>query len=116
MDMPGLRIPVPPEHIYHSYYKFYAFVASDRLRSGWTRDRIVAEIVGAGVPCFSGSCSEVYLEKAFEGHSSRPSERLSVARELGETSLMFLVHPTLQAEHIDRTAEVATEVLKRAHK
>ena len=78
------------------------------------RDRIVAEIEAAGVPCFSGSCSEVYLEKAFEQHPSRPLQRLPVAQELGESSLMFLVHPTLEPEHIDRTAAAARAVLKRA--
>jgi dTDP-4-amino-4,6-dideoxygalactose transaminase len=113
-EIDGLRIPAPPEHIYHSYYKFYAFLDPSRLRSGWTRDRIVTEIVAAGVPCFSGSCSEVYLEKAFDGHASRPTERLPVARELGETSLMFLVHPTLETEHIDRAVDAARSVLSRA--
>jgi dTDP-4-amino-4,6-dideoxygalactose transaminase len=113
-DTPGLRIPVPQDHIRHAYYKFYAFLDSSRLRDGWTRDRLVAEIVAAGVPCFSGSCSEIYLEKAFDGHVSRPAVRLPVAKELGETSLMFLVHPTLESAHIDRTAEVARDVLRRA--
>jgi len=113
-DVPGLRVPVPPDHIHHSYYKFYAFLEPGRLRSGWTRERIVAEIAASGVPCFSGSCSEVYLEKAFDGHVSRPRERLPVARELGETSLMFLVHPTLESAHIDRTADAARNVLQQA--
>lgn len=113
-DLPGLRVPVPAAHVHHAYYKFYAFLDAERLRSGWTRDRIVAEVVAAGAPCFSGSCSEIYLEKAFEGHVSRPQQRLPVARELGETSLMFLVHPTLETRHIDRAAEVARDVLGRA--
>jgi dTDP-4-amino-4,6-dideoxygalactose transaminase len=113
-NVPGLRIPIPPDFIYHAYYKFYAFIDRDRLRTGWTRDRIVAEIVAAGAPCFAGSCSEVYLEKAFEGQTSRPLNRLPVAQELGETSLMFLVHPTLEIEHVDRTADVAREVLQTA--
>jgi dTDP-4-amino-4,6-dideoxygalactose transaminase len=113
-DAPGLRIPVPADHIHHAYYKFYAFIDPARLRSGWTRDRVVAEIVATGVSCFSGSCSEIYLEKAFEGHVSRPAVRLPVAQELGETSLMFLVHPTLETEHIDRTAAAARDVLRRA--
>jgi dTDP-4-amino-4,6-dideoxygalactose transaminase len=113
-DLRGLRVPLPPDHIHHSYYKFYAFLEPGRLRSGWTRERIVAEIAASGVPCFSGSCSEVYLEKAFDGHVSRPRERLPVARELGETSLMFLVHPTLEIAHIDRTAEAARNVLQQA--
>jgi dTDP-4-amino-4,6-dideoxygalactose transaminase len=113
-DVPGLRIPDPPAHIHHSYYKFYAFIDRARLRQTWTRDRIVAEIVAAGVPCFSGSCSEVYLEKAFDNHPSRPGERLTVARELGETSLMFLVHPTLNTEHMQRAGEVTTRILRAA--
>ncbi len=115
-DVPGLRIPVPAEHVEHSYYKFYAFLDRERIRNGWTRDRIVSEIVAAGVPCFSGSCSEIYLEKAFDGHVSRPPHRLPVAQELGETSLMFQVHPTLEAEHVDRTADVARKVLVQALK
>lgn len=113
-DLDMLRIPSPPPHIYHSYYKLYGFIDPQRLRSGWTRDRIVAEISARGVPVFSGSCSEVYLEKAFEGTRSRPSSRLPIAKELGETSLMWLVHPTLEREHIDRVSQATIDVLKQA--
>ena len=67
-----------------------------------------------GVPCFQGSCSEVYLEKAFDDTGWRPSERLPVARELGDTSLMFLVHPTLTADEIDKTCAVVRQVLAEA--
>ena len=98
----------------HAQYKFYAYVRPDSLAPDWTRDRIVDEIASYGVPCFQGSCSEVYLEKAFDGTGWRPTERLPVARELGETSLMFLVHPTLTEEEISKTAEVISEVLKQA--
>jgi dTDP-4-amino-4,6-dideoxygalactose transaminase len=66
------------------------------------------------VPCYQGSCSEVYLEKAFDNTGFRPKERLPVARELGETSLMFLVHPTLSDAEIEKTAEVAYDVLRSA--
>jgi dTDP-4-amino-4,6-dideoxygalactose transaminase len=114
--IPGLRVPVPPGHVRHAYYKFYAFVANERLRASWSRDRIVAEINAQGVPCFMGSCSEVYLEKAFEGSPSRPAHRLPVARELGETSLMFLVHPTLSEQTIEKTCSVARVVISRALK
>jgi dTDP-4-amino-4,6-dideoxygalactose transaminase len=112
--IPGLRVPTPPAHIRHAYYKFYAFVASDQLRASWSRDRIVAEINAQGVACLVGSCSEVYLEKAFEGSPSRPAQRLPVARELGDTSLMFLVHPTLSEETLERTCRVARDVISRA--
>jgi hypothetical protein len=110
----ALRIPTPPPDVRHSYYKFYAFLDVARLGHGWTRERVVAEIGSMGVPCFSGSCSEIYLERAFEGSGSRPRDRLPNARRLGESSLMFLVHPTLNESHMARTVEVATHVLQRA--
>lgn len=98
----------------HAQYKFYAYVRPQNLRPGWTRDRIIEAINSEGVPCYQGSCSEVYLEKAFDNTGWRPKERLPVARELGETSLMFLVHPTLTDEEIGKTCEVIRSVLSRA--
>jgi dTDP-4-amino-4,6-dideoxygalactose transaminase len=100
----------------HAYYKFYTYVRPENLKTDWSRDRIVEEINGLGVPCFQGSCSEVYLERAFEGTGWRPEPRLPVARELGETSLMFLVHPTLTNGEMERTAAVLREVLNQAQK
>jgi len=98
----------------HAQYKTYVFVRPDRLKDGWTRDRIIDEINRAGVPCYQGSCSEVYLEKAFDDTGWRPKERLPFAKELGETSLMFLVHPTLTDAEIDKTCEAIREVLNQA--
>ena len=98
----------------HAEYKTYAYVRPERLAAGWTRDRIVAEIVAAGVPCYQGSCSEVYLEKAFDDTGWRPVQRLPVARQLGESSLMWLVHPTLTPAEMAKTAAVIGEVLARA--
>jgi dTDP-4-amino-4,6-dideoxygalactose transaminase len=111
-----LRLPAKPTDrgSVHAFYKFYAYLDPAKLGRGWTRDRIVEEITSAGVPCYQGSCSEVYLEKAFDGTGWRPAEPLRVARELGETSLMWLVHPTLTDEQMGRTALVSSRVLKRA--
>ena len=96
----ALRIPEVPFHIEHAYYRFYVFVEKNELREGWSRDRIIDEISSLGIPCFHGSQSEVYLEHAFDGTPWRPKERLAVARELGETSIAFLVHPTLTDEDV----------------
>ena len=98
----------------HAYYKLYAYVRSENLASGWSRDRITDEINTLGVPCYHGSCSEIYLEKAFDDTGFGPSERLPVAKELGETSLMFLVHPTLTTTEIKKTATAINQVLKQA--
>lgn len=111
-----LRVPRPPETIDHAWYKCYFFVRPEGLASGWSRDRIMAEINQLGVPCFSGTCSEVYLEKAFDNTSWRPKERLPIAKELGETSLMFLVHPTLTQDELTKTVEVIQQVMRLAGK
>lgn len=112
--LPALRVPQVPADIEHAAYKCYVFVSPEQLADGWDRDRIVAEINERGVPCFQGSCSEVYLEKAFDGTGFRPAEPLPVARELGETSLMFLVHPTLTQAEMDKTCAVLREVVELA--
>ncbi len=98
----------------HAQYKFYVYVRPERLAYGWSRNRIIEAINAQGVPCYQGSCSEVYLEKAFDGKDWRPVESLPVAHELGETSLMFLVHPTLTSHEMDKTVTVATAVLQEA--
>jgi len=113
-NLPGLRVPEVPEWAGHAAYKCYVFVEPGQLAAGWDRDRIMQAINARGVPCFSGSCSEVYLEKAFDGTGWRPEPGLPVARELGETSLMFLVHPTLTQAEIDKTCQVLEEVVAGA--
>jgi len=95
-------------------YKCYVFIKEDQLKSGWNRDKIIDEISALGVPCRSGSCSEVYLEKAFDITGFRPKERLANAKELGETSLMFLVHPTLTEDEIQQTCNTITAVMDLA--
>jgi len=109
-EIPALRVPVPAADRQNSYYKFYAYVRPEKRAPGWSRDRIVEAVNAEGVPCFSGSCSEIYLEKAF-GEPLRPKQRFAVAKELGETSLMFLVHPTLTEEQIQYTATAVAKVM-----
>jgi len=109
--IPGLRVTEPSAEYFHAYYKYYCFVCPERLKQGVTRDQIMAAINAAGIPCFSGSCSEIYREQAFVRSGLNPAERHLVAKELGETSLMFLVHPTLTSGHIIRTCEVVSRTM-----
>lgn len=109
-----IRAPVPADEFTHAYYRFYGYLNLDAISADWSRDRIIAEISGAGFPVFHGSCSELYLEGAFEGTGLRPSERLPNARKLGETSLMFLTHPTITDEQVDGYASAVSSVLERA--
>lgn len=96
----------------HAYYRLYAFVQPEKLKVGWGRDRIISAIQAEGVPCYAGSCSEVYLEKAFE--AVRPATRLPIAQELAETSLAFLVHPTLLQGDIQDTWLAVAKVMSAA--
>ncbi len=113
-ELSGLRTPSRPDYIRHACYKYYVFVNQSNLKKGWGRNRIMSAIACHGVPCFSGSCSEIYLEKAFDNTGCRPKKRLPNAKLLGETSLMFLVHPTLSVSNLDKTCEVLAKVMKKA--
>ncbi|MEL0084046.1 MAG: DegT/DnrJ/EryC1/StrS aminotransferase family protein [Gammaproteobacteria bacterium] len=113
-ELPGLRVPEIPDEVQHGAYKCYVFVEPETLSKKWTRDRIIDRINGLGVPCMEGSCSEVYLEKAFDNTPWRPLERLAVARELGATSLMFPVHPTLSADHMNRICDALKQAMYAA--
>lgn len=109
-DIGALRVPLPPEHAGHAFYKFYVFVKPSELAAGWSRDRIMAELTERGIPSSVGSCSEIYLEKAFTDRGWGPKARLPVARALGETSLMFMVHPTLPREALEATVDAMRQV------
>lgn len=113
-ECPALRVPDVPDDIEHAWYKAYLFVRPERLKQDWSRDRIIEEINARGVPCYVGSCSEVYLEKAFENTGWCPATRLPVVKELGETSVMFLVHPTLTEAEISKTCAVLQDVMQLA--
>lgn len=112
--IPGLRITRPPSDIRHAYYKYYAFIRPERLKPGWDRDGIMVEVENEGIPCYSGSCSEVYEEKAFHDIGLNPRRRLMNARVLGQTSLMFMVHPTLSIDDMEDTAQAVEKVMTRA--
>ncbi len=114
-DLDVLRIPRPKENITHAWYKFYVYLKPNYLDSSWTRERIIEEINLEGFPAYSGSCSEIYLEKSFQNKFNN-NLILPNARTLGDNSLMFLVHPTISKKKMQRYAEVIKKVIKKATK
>jgi dTDP-4-amino-4,6-dideoxygalactose transaminase len=109
-QMPALRVPSTPLHMVNAFYKFYFYVRPEQLHDGWSRDRIMNAITAEGVPCFSGSCSEIYREQAFSAEM-RPAHPHPIAHELGETSLMFMVHPTLTLRDMEDVCAATEKVL-----
>ena len=113
-DIPGLRLTPVPTYISHARYRYYAFVKLESLRPGWTRERIVEAINAEGVPCFVGSCGEIYREQAFVNAGLAPERPLPRARMLGETSLAFLVHPTLSEVDMRDSIAAIAKVMRMA--
>ena len=123
-DSGPVRIPVhkcdgctgtcPAQGCRHAWYRAYLFVRPDRLTDGWSRDRIILELQRAGVPCMHGSCSEIYLESAFDGHESRPATPLPVAKQIGENSIAFLVHPTIDDATMTKIGAATSDVVSKA--
>ena len=109
-----LRIPRPPERVGHAYYKYYLFVRHERLRRDWSRERLVEAMRTAGITCGTGVCPEIYLELAFQQSGNAPSERLPVARQLSECSLVLEVHPRLTPVHMERIASLVADTIERA--
>ncbi|MFH1977459.1 MAG: DegT/DnrJ/EryC1/StrS aminotransferase family protein [Pseudomonadota bacterium] len=116
LNIPALRVTIPPDHISHAYYKYYVFIKPEMLQPGWNRERIIIAINAEGIPCFTGSCSEIYMEKAFDADGMRPEKRLPVAEELGNTALMFLVHPTLSENDMWNMIKAVEKVMANVTK
>ncbi|WP_212746613.1 DegT/DnrJ/EryC1/StrS family aminotransferase [Pseudoalteromonas ruthenica] len=110
----AIEVPAYPANIVHAQYKLYLYIKPERLSQQWHRDRIVAEINARGVPCYQGSCSEIYLEKCFDDAGLAPAHRLPNTKALGERSLMLLVHPTLTSQEIETTVAALKSVLTEA--
>jgi dTDP-4-amino-4,6-dideoxygalactose transaminase len=115
-EVAALRLPTPAPDTNHAWYKFYCFLRPEMLAKGWDRERVLLEVGRRGAACYSGSCPEIYLEKAFDGSDSRPPRRFPVARALGETSLMLLVDPTQTPEAIEHAAATLRAVLDEARR
>ncbi len=113
-DLPGLKVPQPDAGIEHAYYKFYAFLQSAQIRRDWTHGRIIEAINAEGIPCMAGSCSEIYREQAFAAAGLGPYQPLPVAQASSQSSLMFMVHPTLGEREMEDTALAVRKVMQSA--
>ncbi len=109
-----VRIPFPKKNIQHAWYKFYFYLNTEFISSKWNRDRIIQEINKKNMPAFHGGCSEIYLENCFRNKGLGPNKRLNVAKELGDTSIMLLVHPTIDEENMLIYANIVYEILSKA--
>jgi dTDP-4-amino-4,6-dideoxygalactose transaminase len=113
-DLDGLRLAIPAENVEHARYKYCAFVRPERLKADWDRRRIIQEAIGQGLSCTTGSCPEIYREAAFADYPHRPTTRLPVAQELGETSLMLPVDHTLTPDDMGLVGKRLRKIIELA--
>ena len=113
-DLPVFRIPFPPSTLKSAWYKLYGYLNKNALAADWDRRRILNELQNSGYPALTGSCSEVYLEKCFQNSGISPAYRLPNAQLLGETSLMFLVHPGMSERQVFNYAKSVKHILLKS--
>lgn len=99
-----IDVPIPNDldNTQHSYYRLYAKVKNDVVIAGFKgeklRNFIINQLVIAGVPCFYGSCAEVYREKLFDQTLS--NKRLTNSAAFADFAFCFLVHHTITSKEL----------------
>ncbi len=114
VDYDAVRLTIPPDNIYHAYYKYYFFLNISKLGKAWNQKRIIADINNSGIPCSTGSSAELYMHEAFVKEGFCPPGPLPIARKLGETSVMLPVNPNLTEEHLKDMCGAISHVLECA--
>jgi len=104
----GIRAPQPAANLRHAFYKLYVYLDDVGPEAAQARNRIVGAAQEQGLRVFSGSCPEIYREEAFEGLAHAPCP---VAHQLGETSLMVEVHPTLDPGLLEQRARQLARII-----
>jgi dTDP-4-amino-4,6-dideoxygalactose transaminase len=114
IDIPSL--PQSEGNI-NAYYRLYAKINSNKLIAGKNsnefRDLLINQMNAEQVPCFFGSCSEIYREKVFVDLGYSPKDRLSNASGWADNGFCFLTHPTITAEQLNRMCNSIEFVLDK---
>jgi dTDP-4-amino-4,6-dideoxygalactose transaminase len=112
---PSVHVPRLPANYQHAFYRFNFRVEPKRLKSDWNRDQVIRALVAEGIPCVSGACPEIYLERSY-AKSMAGIQRLPNAQYLGTTSLALLVHPTLDESFLSDCRVALEKVFDAATK
>jgi dTDP-4-amino-4,6-dideoxygalactose transaminase len=103
----GVRLTIPPDNVYHSYYKYYFFIEPEQFTI--SRDKILELIAKENIFAQIGSCGEVYQEKALAPFA--PKERCHNAKWLFETSIMLKCDPCISEEKALKDITKIKEIL-----
>ena len=97
----------PPKIIKSAWYRFYFFIRTDVKNYRKLRFKIIHSLKEKNIKCFSGSCPEIYLEKAFKNLNYLKYKRLKNCKVLGETSIALDVNHTLSySQHVNNLNKI----------
>ena len=106
-NIEGIRLTIPPDYIYHSYYKYYFFLNPDRFNC--SRDELIEQINKEGVFCQVGSCSEIYKEDALKHYA--PNNQLQITQNLFKTALLLKCDPCISIELAKKDINIIKRLL-----
>jgi dTDP-4-amino-4,6-dideoxygalactose transaminase len=111
-NMNGVRLTIPSDNIFHSYYKYYFFINPENFKI--SRDELIEQINKNGVFCQIGSCGEIYKEKALEKY--KPDIDLPNAKQLFETAMLLKCDPLITVEEANSNINIVKQILLCNHK
>ena len=98
----SVSVPIIPKKFTHAFYRCYVRIDKKNLKNGWSKYKIIENLIKQGVPCNEGSCSELYREKSFKKFGYIPKKRLKNARKLSESSIAFQVDHSINLNQLQK--------------
>ena len=103
----------PTKKIKSAWYRFYFFLKTDIKYYQKLRFKIIKDLRKNNLKCFTGSCPEIYLEKAFKKLNNIRPIRLKNCKILGETSIALEINHTLEYSQHKKKLLILKQVIEK---
>ena len=103
----------PSKRIKSAWYRFYFFLKKDIKNHQKLRFKIIKDLRKNNLRCFTGSCPEIYLEKAFKKLNNFKPTRLNNCKILGETSIAIEINHTLDYSQHNKKLLILEHVIEK---
>lgn len=104
-----------PKSYTNSFYRLYAIVNLNFIKSEWDRDRLIKYLNKIGIDCNVGSCSELYKEKGIKKYFKN-NHILPNAEILSKNSIAFNIHHKCSEKYIEFVWKSLNKTIKKISK
>ena len=94
---------------FHAFYRLNLFINKNKIN----QKKLIEQLNKNKINCGVGSCPEIYREKIFKKLKFYPKKRLSNAKLLGETSLMFPINPYKSSTKVKLEINTIKKILNK---